>query len=267
MSATHNQAVEIQELRDKLVVQPPHSIEWVNGLVYSEPGAGKTWLLGTAEDHADTSPVLILDVEGGLTTLRHRKGIDTKPVRSMKEVEDTFNTLYKSIKTDPKTGKRSMYYKTVGIDQLTELAALDMRTIMNEAWSRNPDKIDKDVPSPREWGKCREHIRMIVRSFRDLPCNVIFTASLGKTQEEGQPTKYFPGFAGQLSIDVPGFMDIVGYMSTETQGDVVIRYMQLQQTRRVTAKDRTSALGARLENPSIPLMWDLIKNNNKSEKE
>jgi hypothetical protein len=132
---------------------------------------------------------------------------------------------------------------------------------MKEAYSRSPDKVDKDVPSQREWGKARSHMRTIVRAFRDLPCNVIFTAQVATLQEEGQPTKYMPGFAGKLRTELPGFMDIVGYMSSDVEQGVITRKIQIQGTRRVVAKDRTSALGDMLENTTIPEMFDLIHNH------
>jgi len=246
-----------QELRDSLQVKPPsETIDYLNVLVYGAPGVGKTYLAGTAEDDPLTSPVLFLDVEGGVVTIRHRKGIDVPPaLKSIQEVETLYNTLYKSIKD----GK--LYYKTVVIDSLSELTDVDMRSIMRQAYQNNPDKVDKDVPSQREWGKARVHMRSIVRAFRDLPCNVIFTAQEATVQEEGQPTKYMPGFAGKLRTELPGFMDIVGYLYAENQGGEVTRKLQVQGTRRVVAKDRTSALGDVMENATIPHMWALIHNH------
>lgn len=245
------------ELRESLEVQPPSkSVEWMNLLVYGEPGAGKTYLAGTAEDSPLTSPVLFLDVEGGLATIRNRSGIDVAPpIRSMKELENTYNKMYSSIKD----GK--MYYKTVVVDSLTELADVDMKVIMKAAYSANPDKVDIDVPSPREWGKARNHIRTIVRAFRDLPCNVIFTAQLFTFQEEGQPSKHMPGFSGKLRTEIPGFMDIVGYLHPKNDGGVITRKLQIQGTSRVVAKDRTASLGEVIDNATIPMMFDLIHNN------
>jgi phage nucleotide-binding protein len=249
----------VAELRKSLEVKPPaEAVEWINALFYGDPGAGKTYLLGTAEDSKLTSPVLIFDVEGGLATIRHRSDIDVVKVRSMKELTDNYNKLYRSIEDD------KMYYKTVGIDSLSELTDVDMRYIMKEAYGRNPDKVDEDVPSQREWGKARAHMRRIVRAFRDLPCNVIFTAQVATLQEEGQPTKYFPGFAGKLRTELPGFVDVVGYLYPEVQEGVIVRKLQVTGTRRVVAKDRTSALGDILENTTIPEMWDLIQNHSQS---
>src|SRR5215831_4764622 len=127
------------ELRRKLsVVAPSENVDWLNFLIYGEPGAGKTYLLGTADDDERTRPVLIFDVEGGTTTIRKRQNVDIVPVRTMKELEQKYNDLYHSIKRD-KDGVPSLYYKTVGIDSLSELTDVDMRYIMKEAYGRNPD--------------------------------------------------------------------------------------------------------------------------------
>lgn len=246
------------ELRDSLQVKPPsEAVDWLNIMVYGDPGVGKTYLAGTAEDDPRTSPVLFLDIEGGVTTIRNRTGIDVPPnMKNIKEIEVLYDKLWKSI-----DNKGKLYYKTVVVDSLSELTDVDMRSIMKDAYAKNPDKVDKDVPSQREWGKARSHMRTIVRAFRDLPCNVIFTAQVATLQEEGQPTKYMPGFAGKLRTELPGFMDIVGYMSSEVEQGVITRKIQVQGTRRVVAKDRTAALGDILENTSIPEMFDLIHNH------
>lgn len=245
----------IQSLRDSLLVASPDQlVEFLNALIYGDPGVGKTYFMGTADDDERTRPLLIFDVEGGMKTLASKSGIDVVRVRSVKELTNGYNKLFKSIVN----GK--MYYKTVGIDSLTEVADLDMKTIMHEAYLQNPDKIDEDVPDPRGWGKSRNHIRTIVRAFRDLPCHVIYTASIGSVSEEGVPTKYMPGFAGKLKTEVPGFMDIVGLMTAKIDPITkeVTRQLQVQGTNRVVAKDRTSALGGLVNEPTIPMLWDII---------
>jgi hypothetical protein len=159
-----------------------------------------------------------------------------------------------------------MHYKTVSIDNMGELASLDMKDIMEAAFNKNPDTTDKDVPSPREWGKTRNHMRDIVRAFRDLPCNTIMTAHVRTREEEGQPTAFFPSFSGQLRSDVPGLVDMVGYLYVDhlPKGGTV-RKLQFAQTRRVIAKDRTGLFGGIVEDPTIPKLWDLINSPTESE--
>lgn len=253
-----------QKLRDSLQLSPLDDIDqWLNILAYGDPGSGKTHLLGTASDFALTSPVVIFDIDGGLKTLKkfpNKDNITRKIVRSMPGIIDGYNLLYKSIQTREDGSQFIPGVNTVGLDSGTELTDLDMRTIMDDAYSRNPDKVDKDVPSQREWGKARAHMRSIIRAFRDLPCNFIMTAHVGTLQEENQPTKYFPGFAGKLRTEVPGFFDIVGYLSTRMDGGNTIRQFQTLGSTRVVAKDRSGLLGDMLrgEDVTIPHIWELV---------
>lgn len=225
--------------------------DWISFFVYGEPGVGKTFLCGTAQDYEATSPALLLDIEGGTTTIRKRTDLDIVSVRSMKKLTEVQNMLYR---------ENDLSYKCVILDNMSELQALDMALIMYEAYQRNPDKVDRDVPSPREWGKSREHLRAITRAFRDLPCHVIFTAHVHEKVEEGQPTRYYPGFGGKARIDVPGFCDVVGYMSVEHTGQGTLRRIQFVGSRRVLAKDRFNTLGDSVTNPSIPLLWEKLYN-------
>src|SRR4051794_25214594 len=112
-----------QSLREALGAVPPSEVvSFINLLVYGDPGCGKTYLSGTAADDPQTSPVLILDVEGGVTTLRGRsKNIEVVPIRSWVELNETYKKLYAS----QNSAKTLMPYKTIVIDSLTELAALD----------------------------------------------------------------------------------------------------------------------------------------------
>lgn len=251
-----------RELSEVLQTKPPSEIvEWINALIYADPGVGKTWFGGTADDDERTSPLLVLDIEGGVTTLRHRSRVEVISIRSAKELETVHGKLYHSIKNN------RIKYGTILIDSLPELADLDMRLIMRQAYQKNPETTDIDVPSPREWGKQRNHMRLIVRAFRDLPCHCIYTAQAGSHQDEGQPTKYYPAFAGKLRQEIPGFMDIVGYLTARTNATgEITRSLQVVGTNRVIAKDRTSALGKVIENPTVPKIWDLINEHNIEEK-
>jgi phage nucleotide-binding protein len=223
--------------------------EWVSFFLYGEPGVGKTHFVGTANDYEATSPMLLLDIEGGTTTLRKRTDLDVVKVRSIEKLTEVQNMLYR---------ENELSYRCIALDNMTELQALDMQVIMQLAYDRNPDKVDKDVPSPREWGKSREHLRKITRAFRDLPAHIIFTAHVHEKVEEGQPTRYYPGFGGKARVDVPGFCDVVGFMTVDHTGREVVRRIQFTGSRRVLAKDRFTALGDSVVNPSVPLVWEKL---------
>ena len=240
------------EIRAKLEVRPPSEvILYLNLLVYGEPGVGKTYMAATAQDSPHTTPVLFLDVEGGTTTIRKRKDVDVKRINSIDELVAVHKLLH-----DENDG----YYKTVVIDSLTELQKLDMRDIMREVSQRRPD-LDPDVPSMREWGKSAEHVRRIVRGFRDLPMNSVMTALSTVERDENGVVTYSPSLPGKLKMEIPGFMDIVGYLSAQIENEETIRRIQFAKSRRVIAKDRTDSLPATMDYPTIPLLWESITAN------
>jgi len=225
---------------------------------------GKTHLLGTAADHKETSPLLIIDIDGGITTLRHRKDIDVIQVRSVNQLIGAYRDLYDAIPSD---GKK-FPYGTVGIDTFSELQQLDLVEIM-VAFAKINDKIDADVPDQRGYGKSGTHMRKLARAFRDLPCNVIFNCHSQSDRDNNMRMIYQPKLVGKLRIDIPGFLDVVGYYRAEGTGEldtegnpIVNRFLQFQKTETTIAKDRTGAFDAIEMNPTIPILWEKLKGTN-----
>jgi phage nucleotide-binding protein len=227
----------------------------MNLLIYGHPGAGKTYFGGSAQDHDDLKPLLVLDIEGGVMTLRHRKDVDVIQIRTMKKLEEAINNI----------ARNEPYYKTVLVDSLTELQKLDMRTVMKERFAANPDKTDIYVPDQRAWGKSGERIRMIVRALRDLPIHTIATA-LEAVEIDDRTSKRLihPSIPGKLKSELPGFFDIVGHLKArkgEGEGTVT-RTLQVLGTENLIAKDRSGCLDPLITNPSLPLIWEAILDSN-----
>jgi hypothetical protein len=238
-------------LSEKLGAKPVSaSVKWLNGMFFAEYGAGKTHLLGTAHDHPITGPLLIFDIDGGVETLKHQPDIEVVSIRSYDEMIDKIMILQDGI-----DNKGELPYGTIGVDTFSEFASLDIAYIMRERAEHNP-RLDADVPDQYAYGKNGAHMRRVVRMLRDLPCNVILTSHVADVQDSLGKMQYFPMLSGKLRKQIPGFLDFVGYMKAEVDGDELVRSIQFIKTDRVAAKQRSCGFEAMEINPTIPSLWE-----------
>lgn len=281
-AVTDAEQQEAEAAKDKDVPEFPFEIftpQTISGqiklLIYADPGVGKTYFLGTASGDPRLTPALLVDTEGGTMTIRDKVDIDVIRVRSYDDIVKLIQHL--RIKDHSKCKHRK--WKAIFIDSLSELQKQIMAEIVKTAYTANPGRHDPDIPEMRDWGKNAERVRKIVRAFRDLEgYHIIFTALMKETKNDstGEVT-IRPGLPGQLAADIPGFIDIVGFLQivrqTEDSGEsgeedvdkpkqkkkvVIVRRMIVQPVTRAVTKDRSANLGVALEDPTLPRMLDLI---------
>jgi phage nucleotide-binding protein len=232
------------------VVPVAAAVEYIKLLVYGNAGVGKTVLAGSASEIEEMSPVLFLDIEGGTLSISKRfPDVDVVRLSSWKNMQEVYNALYE--------GEGG--YKTVVLDSLTEIQKFSMDQIMAELIKDNPDR-DRDIPSMREWGKNIEQIRRLVRGFRDLDYNVIFTALAVHDKDDRTGLwRTRPSLSGKLSGEVAGFIDIVGYMYTKVLKDQgLTRLLMTEGTDTQIAKDRTGDLEPVIQGPTMKHIHDAI---------
>jgi phage nucleotide-binding protein len=216
-----------------------------NALIYGGPGVGKTRLGGSSDEVPEMRKVLFLDFEGGLLTLRScYPNVDTVRITRWQDAQDVYKDLF--------AGGHD--YKTVVIDSLSEAQKMSMEHIMVDAE-------DPDTPQWRDWGRNLEQIRRIVRAYRDLPMNTIFTCHVeeDKNNMSGKIEKS-PYLTGKLKKEIVGFFDEVFYMyMKEIAGDggekVTQRLLLTGAQEGIVAKDRSDKMPLVIPNPTMATIY------------
>jgi phage nucleotide-binding protein len=227
----------------------------VNMLIYGESGAGKTTLAGSSDAVPEMRKVLVLDIEGGLLSLKdHYPNVDSIRIKSWVDMQNVYNELY-----DGKHG-----YNTIVLDSLTEAQKMSMDEIMRKLIKEHEER-DADVAGIREWNINIEQTRKFVRALRDLPLNTVFTA-LAKTDKNQRTgaSKSKPSLSGKVADEVAGFLDIVSYLYTKEVDGEQTRMLLCGATQDNVAKDRTGRLEQVIQKPTMLQIWNTIKglNNN-----
>lgn len=129
------------------------------------------------------------------------------------------------------------------------------------------DFADFEVPAATlpDYGSNTNQMRKLVRAFRDLPMNVIFTALERESKDDTTGEMFTrPALTDKLAEDVQGYVDIVGYYYTRTvqledqKEPTIERILQVQPFKNRQAKDRSGMLGNGVKNPTFTRIMNLI---------
>ncbi len=228
-------------------------------LLYSGAGHGKTLFLSTAQDDPRTSPMLLLDYDGGLRTIADRDDIAVIDLKATLDtgLEVRLNEIHDTLM------RKDCPYKSVAIDSLSELYYARLLALAAESALRNPKLAPNEV-SKRDYGRVAVELRRQIRAFRNLPIHVFMTAlSRTVTDERSGASRTGPALGGQLFDQVPGLFDVVAYLALGDDLDDGSRQrvLLLQSTYPWIAKVR-HPFGqnppAMLEDPTVTTLLDAI---------
>jgi hypothetical protein len=273
---------------------------YLKALIYGEYGSGKSLLCGTSVALPQMRDVLMTSVEQGELTLApdlndptpyhlidivHVKDYATtarvydflkahcsardKAVRGDKEAIDHLRRLQDWLLPEVPDPERLRFYRTSITDSLSEVEALCMYSLLGVTVDTAADE-ESSSPEWAEYNRQRNMIHRLIRNFRNLPMNVIFTCSRRFREiKEGGTTRrlYAPQMTGQLAGDVQGFMDLVGFLvvgdpppATEDNPDPPApRRMFIQPGPRHAAKNRfRSYKRSFFDNPTMPTIIEAV---------
>jgi len=215
----------------------------VNITLYGPAGHGKSTLAATAADSTYASPVYFVDAEGGAEVLAHLN-VDYNPYYEWRDVEKFLRAL--KIETQ-------IPWRTIVWDNLTELAAMNLRSISEE-------------PTLPDFGIMTRNMLAFVREVRELSrrksLNMIFTAwdVWEKSEELGGYRKDIQ-LTPALQRAYPGIVSIVGHLSINKKGQRILSFKPGPQTIskfRRTPDSLANRIPDELVNPSLAPIFDTL---------
>ena len=264
-------------------------IRYVKALIYGPYGGGKTTLAAQAQDVPAMQDVLFLDTEAGSRSIRNREDIDLVTITSYATFAEAFKflrlhcrlrdegnevllakleSMFKQVPV--KEIKRPKHYNTVIIDTLTEVQKLSMYRILGVQVSETELDMPLNAPAYKEWGQSIEMIRLLIRSFRDLPMHVLLVCASQVEKDDMSRFYSFPALPGKLANESLGFMDLVGYLeagvprgveagaATSEGGGGLMRRLWVSPGYTHKAKNRfRNFKGVYIDNPNMAQLWKL----------
>ncbi len=201
-------------------VVSPSDRRYCKALIFAPAGAGKTVLLGTAQEDERTFPMLLLDFEGGTESLAGLD-IDTVPIRSWEDYNEAYEALANGDTLDFEDDGDGYSidfsaYKSLGIDSISETHKFALLEILRKegASRRDPDLVEQG-----DYGRATTQMRRLLREFRDLDMHVFFAAHAKETDIPREGRVRVPDLAGQLAEEVSGLMSIAGYLAQYEEDD------------------------------------------------
>lgn len=267
------------------ITKAGRSDRWLKGMIYGNYGTGKTTLTASADDVESMRDVLYIDAEAGDMSLVDRPDLDRIGISSYAQMArifeflrihcrlrdandlDQLRQLEAKVRSVPvEQIKNPRRYRTVVIDSISELHKYCMYQLLGVRIGDRALDVEPDSPEFKEWGQASEMVRLMVRSFRDLPMHVLFVASETVVEDEKKRQLRRPNLPGKLGAEVQGFLDIVGYLIAfpNEQGSLTRRlYLQPGQTYQAKHRISQQFQVQFLESPSMQGLLNLTMQGSK----
>lgn len=223
-------------------------------LIYGQSGIGKTRLAASAADVKELCPVLFVDAEAGTMSIRERKDLQVFRMSDYAALQKFVGFMRNGVEKE---------YKTVVVDSLTDIGRTVIRQCVLDARRANSNH-DPEIPGMQDWGRYTERMKIIIRSLRDSPVNVVLTSLARDDKDElSGKISYKPALQGAAAaMDAVAYMDIIGYYAP-VGGGKSTPTLFFNTNAGFVAKDRSGLLPEKMEEPTFTQIHKLITGGNK----
>lgn len=195
--------------RNPAIVSLDDFTEGINMCIYADSGIGKTVFAGS-----DNTLFLALAIEGGTISAK-RQGSKAKVWKI--STWDELNDAYEWLEMNPDHG-----FDWVCIDSVTAMQKLCMRGILDAAVAENASR-DLDIPALQDWQKYYNLFDRFITAFNDLPCNILYTATVMQNEDQDGESIVMPNLVGRgsgysISQSFCASLGVVGYLEKTTAG-------------------------------------------------
>jgi|GEM_PF-5537396 hypothetical protein len=209
-------------------------------LLFGPSGSGKTMLLGHAANDPRTSPLLVLNFEGGCSSIEG-SGATIIQVNNLEDLNIQYDRLEASLKNEfdveyeifnLDTGSTEIVkyskFRSVAIDSISEFYT---KLLLERGEQRVEELKDKEKNSSQtvdkrrlnpnaleqsDYGLSLSQLRVVIRAFRDTLNRHFFMTALPKTDIiPGEGAVRLPKLDGQAAEEVAGAVDSCIYISTK----------------------------------------------------
>lgn len=210
------------------------SAQYIKVLVHAPAGTGKTRLCATTGGKA-----IILSAEAGLLSLAGHD-IDVIEIKNMDDMKQAYEFLLSDTT-----------YNWVCLDSISEIAEVVLEA--EKGKTNDPRKA---------YGELQTIMMALMRSFRDLPKNIYFSAKQERIKDEVTGGLLFgPSAPGtKIGAAMPYLFDMVFALHAwkDEEGSIQ-RALQTQKDAQYEAKDRSGKLDL-VEPPSLEHIYNKITN-------
>jgi len=232
-------SAEAEAVQDQSILEthlPKVDARFLSVLITGQPGVGKTVLACSICEFPEALPVLVLDCDGGLMSVRDKP----LAVHTMTQTSALDKVIWAY-----KKGKAP--WGTVILDSLTAYYLMLLEEIGRKRGGQ------RDEPNQlQDYQRALIIARRQIRQLVACPCHVMVLALEYTQQDDLTSTiRTGPAVPGKFAYEVAKYFDVHGNLVVSMKGKDRSRVLTVQPSRRFQAKDRTGLFEDEIVSPNM----------------